>query len=67
MEEVVKAHPAFPFFVAMACDGESPVFFLKNIRTPITIKVPVKNGGKSGISYKQILEIVFFLNIKIVR
>jgi hypothetical protein len=28
----------------MACDGESPVFFLKNIRTPITIKVPVKNG-----------------------
>jgi hypothetical protein len=43
----------------MACDGESPVFFLKNIRTPITIKVPVKNGGISGISFKQILEIVF--------
>jgi hypothetical protein len=23
MEEVVKAHPAFPFFVAMACDKSS--------------------------------------------
>jgi hypothetical protein len=26
MEEVVNAHPAFPFFVAMACDGEEKKF-----------------------------------------
>lgn len=43
MDDTIIDQSAIPSFVDMACDGDKPAFFLKNIKTPIMITVPAKN------------------------